>query len=896
MKRSNLLCLSLFLLFIHGLVAQSEWKTLKTGAGGWLTGMHIHPSGDPIFTRSDVGSAYRWSSSTEDWTNIATSENIPAADVYWNNFSGVLSIVSAPSDNTIAYMAYVDNVYRSTNKGDTWERTNIPEIEMRSNDDNSKLSGERLSVDPVNSDVVYFGSIEDGLWVTENGGTNWSQITAIPNGAIGRGIRQIIFDANSGTTGGKTNRIYAFVDEAGVYKSEDAGTSWSLIPFAATSPWFYDAEIATDGSIYIVGENSDYTPFGVYQYDGNNWTQVFTEDLSIAMGELAVDPFDANRIFVFSYGFTDTYRSENVNSTNPNWDYLGFDKTSSGIPWLSWTYSNWFSIGEVVMDPVVQDKIWMADGVGSWVTSDVNDAQMTWDEKSVGQEHLVSNDIVALPNDKVVTAHWDRPIFYHNDFDIYPTIHQPSSRFSSSWDIDVSPTDNDYVVAIIEDHRYCCYDEDTRSSGYSEDGGQTWTKFATMPNPGATNSQYGMIAVAAADNDNLVWLPVGNEMPYYTLDRGDTWAQVALPGASSSCCLAANYFKRRALTADRVLDGTFYIYDFGNGSIFKTSDGGATWVKYNEVTPAYAYNVKLTSVPGQAGHLLYAKGPEEAIGLIGPLSRSRDGGQTWTDFENTNEVLNVTLGKAAEGMDYPTIFIYGRVDGVLGYWMSSDEGETWTQVGSYPLGIYDWPAVMEGDMNVYGRLYVGFGGNGFVYHNLEEALPVSFLDPLWGFARDGKNYLEWTTAEELNVSHFEIQRSGDGSDWDKVGRVPSSGNVMTTTEYEFTDRVPLAGENYYRLKVLDLDNSYKYSNTINIGSNALSGFEISPNPTTEALLLQTTIGQGEIEILDLNGSLVLQQAILSNNKIDISDLAKGVYIIRLSDQSGDSASKKLIKI
>jgi hypothetical protein len=140
-----------------------EWKTLKTGAGGWLTGLHIHPSGSPIYTRSDVGGAYRFEEDTESWTQLVTVESMPESDIYWDAYAGVLSIVSAPSDENVAYMAFYNTIYKSDNKGNQWQRTNFPTIEIRPNDDSSKLSGERLAVDPQDPEHVYFGSIDDGL-------------------------------------------------------------------------------------------------------------------------------------------------------------------------------------------------------------------------------------------------------------------------------------------------------------------------------------------------------------------------------------------------------------------------------------------------------------------------------------------------------------------------------------------------------------------------------------------------------------------------------------------------------------------------------------------------------------------------------------------------------------
>ncbi len=709
----NILIVLLFIVTNSFSQNSSFWKPLKTGAGGWATGMDIHPSGTPIYARVDVGSAYRWNETNQRWVNILTSSSMPSTDIYWNNYQGVLSIVSAPSDANRAYMAYGDGIYRSNDQGDSWQRTNFPTINMPANDDASKTSGERIAVDPNDADNVYFGSINDGLWRSTDGGSTWNVVTGISSGTTDRGVRQILFDASSGVTAGITNTIYAFVDGIGIYQSTDAGSTWSLIS-SYINPIFYDAEMGSSGYVYFCGEDDlDYL---VQRFDGMTWANISPDDFT-AFGEVAIDPFDADRLLVFSYGFSDTYRTLNATNTSPNWTYMTTSNQANDIGWMNVAELNWFTIGEVVFNPAVPNELWKADGVGTWKTSDLADADVTWTEYAAGQEHLVSNDIVVLSNNRVVTAHWDRPLFYHSDLDAFPATQQPTNRFNSAWDIDRSPSDPDFLVAIIEDHRYCCYDAERRSSGYSTDGGQTWTTFATQPDPIGDNI-FGYITVSANDNDNIVWLPSFDLEPYFTTDRGNTWTQATLPNNSGSCCTGANFFDRNSLTADRVLDNTFYIYDFGNGNVYRSTDGGATWNNFNNVLPAFAFNCKIMAVPDHANHLIYARGAEQSISNIHGLMRSVDGGQTWSTFPNTNEVLNVAIGKAAAGSSYPTIYIQGRVNGIFGYFMSTDEGITWNQIGDYPTGIYDKAKIMEADMDEFGRLFVGFAGNGFVYHEL----------------------------------------------------------------------------------------------------------------------------------------------------------------------------------
>lgn len=726
-ERENMKTLNiLFILLLQTTIqAQNfEWKTLATGAGGWITGLDIHQSGSPIYARSDVGSAYRYNANSQNWENIVTANNLPQAEVYWNRHGGVLSIVSAPSNANKAYIAYFDAVYKSSNQGDDWTKTNFPAMDLPSNDDDSKLSGERLSVDPINENLVYFATPDNGLFRTEDSGTTWQQITAIPNGFQFRGVRQVLFDVNSGSTNGKTNRIYVTVDGEGVFLSLDAGASWTNIGFPFSGPIFLDTEIDASGNIFIVGRDDSFQTFGIHKYNGTAWSSIQNNGTTYL--NVAIDPFNSDRIIALSEGFTETAITSNASATNPSWSYPERNLVSNNIPWIAWSENNWFTIGEMIFDPIIQNKLWISDGIGVWNVNSINTTSLTWEENSAGQEHLVSNDLVVNQDGKVVTAHWDRPLFLHNNVDDYPAVHQPSTRFNSAWDMDVSPTNRNFIVSITEDHRFCCYDSEHRNSGYSTDGGLTWTPFTAQPDAGNANSIFGNIAVSASDTNTIVWLPTGNQDPYYTNDLGVTWQQATLPNNQGNCCLNFNFVYKKALVADQVLPNTFYIYNWENGSIYMSNDGGASWIERTALQDFVGWNAKISATPNHGGHLWYSHGAESVISVMEPLKRSIDGGITWQTLSNTSEVLNHAIGVPLPNATYPTIFMQGRVNGVFGYWMSSDEGVNWTNLGTHPNGIYDVAKVMEADPFIPSRIYVGFSGNGFVYG--QDNLLLSIAD------------------------------------------------------------------------------------------------------------------------------------------------------------------------
>ena len=85
MKNTIIFFLTLFFSTI-GWSQDYQWKPLRTGAGGWVTGLDIHPSGSPIYCRVDVGSAYRYDPDTKEWINIVTADNLAESEVYWNKY------------------------------------------------------------------------------------------------------------------------------------------------------------------------------------------------------------------------------------------------------------------------------------------------------------------------------------------------------------------------------------------------------------------------------------------------------------------------------------------------------------------------------------------------------------------------------------------------------------------------------------------------------------------------------------------------------------------------------------------------------------------------------------------------------------------------------------------
>ncbi len=149
--------------------------------------------------------------------------------------------------------------------------------------------------------------------------------------------------------------------------------------------------------------------------------------------------------------------------------------------------------------------------------------------------------------------------------------------------------------------------------------------------------------------------------------------------------------------------------------------------------------------------------------------------------------------------------------------------------------------------------------------------------------------LEWATATEINNNYFDIQHSTDGEEFVNVGREYSlNGNSTNLQNYKFTHMKPGKGINYYRLKQVDYDGSFEYSDIRSVVFGGLGNLTIYPNPTTKVLNVQVPQDMdlaSVIEIVSPAGQIVrsftnadLAKSVLS---FDVSDLAVGFYFIQI---------------
>lgn len=165
------------------------------------------------------------------------------------------------------------------------------------------------------------------------------------------------------------------------------------------------------------------------------------------------------------------------------------------------------------------------------------------------------------------------------------------------------------------------------------------------------------------------------------------------------------------------------------------------------------------------------------------------------------------------------------------------------------------------------------------------------------------NILNWSTQQETNTRHFVVERSKDGTSYSGIGQVTATGNSTTIRNYSFTDNHPVNGINYYRLRTVDNDNSFKLSDVRSIRNEGLADITIYPNPVKDRLILQVNADKaasGKVVILDVSGKIVYQSIIKigqGNNMVPIAAdaISAGSYIIKIQ-LNNDLVVKKFNKL
>lgn len=247
--------------------------------------------------------------------------------------------------------------------------------------------------------------------------------------------------------------------------------------------------------------------------------------------------------------------------------------------------------------------------------------------------------------------------------------------------------------------------------------------------------------------------------------------------------------------------------------------------------------------------------------------RSTDGGASFTDisnpaqtaYVNNNLTLNYNIGTAAMTMN--------------GYKYRLVMASSQAALSSPGCGLFNDFTLVVADCSPTPVKLTGFNVR---YNN-------------------GIAYLDWQTSQEMDAGSFEVMRSEDGTNFNRIGSVASSGNSNSIRQYSYQDNTldGLGKYVYYRLRQVDLDGKSTFSNIIRITLDNRTGMEIFPNPFNSQFTLAINAAESEnasLVMRNVNGQVVHTRNLKiarGSNTIVISDLptlGKGTYYVQV--QSG----------
>jgi photosystem II stability/assembly factor-like uncharacterized protein len=682
--------------------ARYVWDSVAIGGGGFVAAVIPSRSG-VTYARTDVGGAYRWDREHGRWLAL-----LDWVSDEQTGYLGVDSLAIDPRDASHIYLlagiSYMNGgrtaILHSTDAGRSFTTVDVSAQFKTHGNGMGRQNGERLAVDPGNGSIVYAGTRWNGLFRSEDAGTTWVHLGGLPVSATpnNAGISLVMPDPAS-VAKGRAQRLFVGVSRFGsvgpsFYRSDDAGGSFTAVAGAPTAFMPQRAALDGAGNLYVTYANGagphpnqsgsepmDRGQIWRYTIASGTWTEVTPAGWTRAFSGISVDPNNPQRLVastISTYVKQGDANGDRIfvsNDGGAHWiDVIerGFVRAAAGIAWLAGHAIHWAS--SVEFDPADPHTVWVTSGNGVFKTADIDAKPATWTFTVKGLEETVPLGLVSVPDGRVVSAIGDYDGFMHDDPARYGRIHKP--EMGTTTGIDVAAARPSYMVRV-------------GSAIYmSRDGGASWNKAA------AQKGKLGQIAMSA-DGSVMLHSPARAAVTWRSADWGASWAEVSgLHGANVRP------------VADQVNPQLFYAY--ADGALLASVDGGASFER-RATLPAGGSNV-IRAAPGREGDVwvpLYGGG----------LARSLDGGMSFAQLAGVSVCGAVGFGKAAHGQRYPTIFIWGTVDGKRGLYRSTDEGASWARINDdqHQFGGPGNGQFVVGDMNRFGVVFMSTTGRGIVY-------------------------------------------------------------------------------------------------------------------------------------------------------------------------------------
>lgn len=686
-----------------------NWKNVAIGGGGFVSAVITSKTEQNlVYARTDVGGAYRWDSSSSSWVSLL--DWVSEDEV---GYLGVESLAIDPQSANKVYMlagiSYFNNgktaILRSNDYGKTFTIIDVTSQFKAHGNGMGRQAGEKLAVDPNNSNILYCGTRWNGLFKSVDAGTTWTRLNSlnVTTTSNENGISFVLLDGGS-VSGGATQRIIVGVSRNGttnLYRSDDGGQSFSAISGAPNTYMPHRAVLANNGNLFVTyangagphGNTSGTEPMDNgqiwrYSISSGQWTNITPSGFNRAFGGISVDPNNPNRIVASTIN---TYLPQYKNTNNGN-DVYGdriFLSTNGGSSWIdvvdrgftldpdgiTWVYGHsihW--AGSIEFDPFNVERVWVTSGNGIFVNDNISSGGI-WRFRVKGIEETVPLALESIPNGPVISVIGDYDGFRHNDINQYAPIHNP--QMGTTTGLAVASQNTNKIVRV------------GNAMYYSNDMGSTWTQ-------NNMNGTKGKVALSANGNV-ILHAPAGSSVTYKSTNNGGSWSAVSGLNVNEAMPVG-----------DPVNSNKFYAYNSENGAVMVSTNGGDSFSQFSSVAGGGTKVIRVA--PGMEGHVWIALNN-------GGLARSTNSGQSFSAVSGISNCGAIGFGVAAPGSNYPAIYIWGTINNIKGVYRSTDQAVSWVRVNDNNHE-YGGPAngqFVQGDRNVFGRVYMSTAGRGIVY-------------------------------------------------------------------------------------------------------------------------------------------------------------------------------------
>ncbi len=863
-----------------------------------------------------------------------------------NNVGGrtraILVDQNDPTGNTVWAGGVSGGLWKTTNfkTSCTWTKVN---------DFFDNLAISCIAQDPSNLQTIYFGTGEGwlnsdfvrGLGIWKYDGTIWSQLSSTNNSTFYY-VEKIVVNS-SGTA-------FAATRNGGVRRSTNGGISWSAVLSngvnGGSTTRAADIEIASDGNIYA--SLGIFNHDGIYRSsdNGSSWTKIYSSASDEYRIELACTPGNADVIYALIHGANGSDGISGNNDDNGIKKIMSTSNATGATPtWTDLTTPSWCDQGSTsndftrnqawydliaAVDPN-DDQVVYIGGVDILKTTD---GGSTWSQvtqwatgcTSLPNVHADIHNIQFVGSSSTnMIVGCDGGVYYTTDAGASFTDKNGGYNVTQYYGVALDPASGSNMMiagaqdngthffnssginSVLEisggDGGFCFIDQTNSSVWITSFTGSVFNLFRSNGSYIKSTTDNNGRFIDPADYDNTL------NVLYYGADVGKygRFKNVESGVASFSVkdiSAATGSRQVSAVKVDPNNASTVWLGCSTNGvtsiapNLVKVTSADATTpvatAFAGPTLPSNAYISSIDIEPGNSNHMLLT------VSNYGVASvwESTDGGTTWSSLDQNG--VNLPDIPVRWGIFIPggynarTASTAASTGGImlateLGVWTTSTSSGTSTVWTSNNTGLanvrVDQLALRSSDKLVAAATH---GRGLFTTLLLSSPLPVTLIN-FDGLLQQKNILLQWTTSSEFNSDHFDLEKSFDGTSFQKIATVPAAGNSNSLERYSYLDQEPPSEMNYYRLKMVDEDRHALYSDIKLIRNAGINqNIYVLGNPFSNeisfrfAKIPQTAV---KVKLVNIEGKILLtseyeklsQQQITFNS----SRLIPGNYILQV---------------